>query len=140
MHYATQEASFATSGSLVDGTVNRLVYKRQNKRLEVFVTRTLAQRKSLAELTAIRLKDQQRALPFYELGGRAERTVAGRAATEVRITFDGDGGRAYQRSASFLVDVRLLVVAVQGPAVLAGEVDATFEHLLSTMTFRAPDH
>ena len=100
---------------------------------------SLFRRKSLAELTAIRLRDQKRALPFYELGGRAERTIANRAAVDVAITFDGEGTRAYQRSASFLVDVRLLVIAVQGPAALAAEVDATFEHVLATLTFRASD-
>ena len=139
MHYATHEASFATSASLVDGTVNRLAYRRPNGKLEIFVTRTLAQRKSLPELTAIRLRDQQRALPFYELGGRAERTVASRAVVDVRITFDAAGARAYQRSASFLVDFRMLVIAVQGPIALEAEIDAAFEHLLATLTFRASD-
>jgi hypothetical protein len=138
MEYAMQEASFTRPAALLDGTVNRLVYRRPTGTMQVLVTRTLAQRKSLAELTALRLRDQRRALPYFTLADQSERLVTGKPAVDVRVSYHEGDTKVYQRSASFLVDARLVLLAVQGPEKVRDDIDATFEHALRTLAFRRP--
>lgn len=136
MDYATQEASFERPPGLADASINRLVYKRPTGNLQIVVSRAPAQGKSLSELTAIRLRDQKRALPYFELADQAERQVANKPAADVALLYNEGERKAYQRSVSFLVDASLVLVAVHGPAGSRKELDEMFEQAIASLTFR----
>lgn len=136
MDYATQEALFELPVGYGDASLNRLVYKRPTGAIHVVVSRTPSQNKTLAELTTIRLRDQQRSLPYFELGQRSERLVAGAPASDVSLHYADADRKVYQRSASFLIAGHLVLLAAQGPATAREEIDAIFEHALTTLVFR----
>lgn len=136
MDYATQEASFERPPGLADATINRLVYKRPTGNLQIVVSRAPAQGKSLAELTAIRLRDQKRALPYFELGRQDQRQVANQPTADVALFYNEGERKAYQRSASFIVEGSLVLVAVHGPAQSRQELNDLYEQVLTSLTFR----
>ncbi len=136
MDYATQEALFEIPTGYGDASLNRLVYKRPTGAVHVVISRTPAQGKTLAQLTAIRLRDQQRALPFFELGQQSERLVSGAPTADVSLFYADADRKIYQRSASFLIGGNLALLAVQGPAAAREEIDGMFEHALGTLVFR----
>jgi hypothetical protein len=136
MDYATQEASFALPNGFADVTLNRLVYKRPTGDLQVVVARSAAQGQSLEEAVTARLRDQQRGIPYFEIGDRSARQVANRPAIDTRVTYVERERKRYQRSASFVVDKKVLVMAVLGPAEGREEIDAIFETALASLAFR----
>jgi len=134
--YATQEASFELPSGFGDASLNRLVYKRPTGDTHLVVSRAPGQGKTLEQLTTIRLREQQRALPYFELGQRSERLVAGAAVADVSLFYADAERKLYQRSASFLIRGNLLLLAIQGTATARDEIDRMFEHALATVVFR----
>lgn len=139
MDYGTQEASFAIPAGYADGTLNRLVYKRAGGDLLIVVGRTPAQGKSLEEVVTVRLRDQQRSIPYLEVGERSPRQVDLQTAVDVRLTFVEKQQKKYQRSVSIAVDKNVVVVAVLGPLDSRDEIDGVFDTAVASMTFRKKD-
>ena len=136
MDYATQESSFELPSGFGDASINRLVYKRPTGDTLVMVSRLPSQGKTLEQATTARLRDQQRALAYFELGQRSERQVAGAPASDVSLFYSDKDRKNYQRSASFLIRGTVIILGVQGPAASRDEIDRIFEHALGTLVFR----
>jgi hypothetical protein len=131
--YRTQEAGFEIPSGWVDGTVTALEYKRPEGIFRVLVARNVTEDRPLSELVDMRLADQRRKLPFFELERRAEGLTAGMPSEEVVATFREGEQQSYQRGVSFIVNRMLLVISVNGPVALRGEMDAIFEQVSASV-------
>lgn len=134
--YRTQEAGFDIPSGWVDGTVTALEYRRPEGLIRVLVARTVTQGKPLGELVDMRLTDQRRQLPFFELERRAEGLTAGVPSVEVAATFREGEQESYQRGLCFILNGMLMVVSVNGALRLRGEMDAIFERVSATVQVR----
>lgn len=134
--YRTQEAGFEIPSGWVDGTVTALEYKRPEGLIRVLVARTVTDGKPLGQLVDMRLQDQRRQMPFFELERRAEGLTAGVPSVEVVATHREGEQESYQRALCFIMSGKLMVLSVNGALKLRGEMDAIFERVSATVQQR----
>jgi hypothetical protein len=131
--YRTQEAGFDIPSGWVDGTVTSLEYRRPEGLIRLLVARTVPEDKPLAELVEMRLADLRRKLPFFELERQAEGLTGGMATVEVVVTFREGEQQSYQRGLCFILDRKFMVLSVNGPVALRGEMDVMFGQASATL-------
>ncbi len=136
--YMTQEAGFELPAGWIDASITLLEYTRPGGPIRVGLSRTERGGKDLPALMEERLTEQRRKLPFFEIIGRAERTVAGLGAMVVNAEHEEASQKMYQRSLSFVLGGRFLVLGVSGPTSHRVEIDAIFDRVVPTITLRTP--
>ncbi len=112
--YLIDEASFTLPSGWFDRSLNVLGPEPNEDELKVLISRAEQNGRVLDDFVDGQVKDLSQRLPWFELRGRGERTVAGTRALEVRSSFRDGKASLVQYQVTLAIRDKFVTITAVG--------------------------